>query len=284
LVSSIAEERKKLPSLLDNISIATPCRADWKNMTGTEQIRFCNQCTKHVYNISAMSEAEVGELILKSESVPCIKLFRRKDGTIIFDNCPAALRKARNSVKAAAKFVSALLATLLSCAAVFARDAIKPATPGQGVRIDWTLSENGHTESDYIPPPPVVPTGQLAQLGSPSANFFELFRRSIPEVQKLSVNGAFGKALRLTEKGQLTLAEIEYQKALSEAEKTERDPNLTEFIATEYAGLLRKKGDVKGAERLVDKYKVKDSVNVIKVSTPDQQAESMSNLRAVKCE
>lgn len=270
-----------MPSLLDNISIATPCKADWKDMTGTEQIRFSNQCTKHVYNISAMNEAEVGELILRSESVPCLKLFRRKDGTIIFDNCPVVLRKARNRVRAGLKFVSAVLATLVSSAAVFAKDTIKPVLSSPGVRVDWTLSENGHTDPEFVPPPPVVPTGQLAQLGVPSFNFFELYRRSIPEVQKLYVNGAFGKALRFTEKGQLTLAEIEYQKALSEAEQSESDVSLTEFIATEYAGLLRKKGDVKGAEKLMDKYKVKDVVSVIKVSKPDQQAESVSSGQAM---
>lgn len=263
-----------MPSALDNISIATQCRADWNDMNGTEQIRFCGQCSKHVYNISAMSEAEVEELILRSESVPCMKLFRRKDGTIIFDNCPVALRKVRNKMRAGLKFVSAVLATLVSSAAVFAKDAIKPALPSPGVRVDWTLSENGHTEPDFIPPPPVMPTGQLAFLGGPRANFFELYQRSIPAVQKLSVNSAFGKALRLTEKGQLTLAEIEYQKALSEAERTEGDVNLTEFIATEYAGLLRKKGDLIGAERLVEKYKVKDSVSVIRVSKPDLQGEA----------
>jgi hypothetical protein len=75
-----------------------------------------------------------------------------------------------------------------------------------------------------------------------------------------------GKAINLAERGKLILAEIEFQKALSEADVSASDPNLTEFIATEYAKLLRKKGDTTGAEKLIAKYKVPDVKTVTKIS------------------
>ncbi|HEY9732836.1 MAG TPA: hypothetical protein V6C89_13040 [Drouetiella sp.] len=252
-------------SEVHRISIAAPCSVKWDAMTGDEQTRFCNQCDKHVYNISSMSESEVEQLFVTAAAVPCIKLFRRLDGTIIFDNCPVGLRKLRDQIRTTAKFLNATVATIVACVAAsvaaFAKDECKPVA--SGVRIDWTLSENGHTEPTFDKPEPVK---QLAQLGIPDTNVFNLIRRSMPPVYGLSVNNAFGKALKLADSGKMTLAEIEFQKALGEAERSERDPNVTEFIATEYAKLLRKKGDAKGADALIAKYKVAGVASVTKVS------------------
>src|SRR5579862_5731482 len=38
----------RLP-LLERVSVAAPCPADWESMTGDERSRFCGQCQKHVY-------------------------------------------------------------------------------------------------------------------------------------------------------------------------------------------------------------------------------------------
>lgn len=256
-----------MASRLDKISIAAPCGQDWSRMAGTEQKRFCGQCSKHVYDISAMSEAEAQQLFVSADTMPCVKLFRRKDGTIIFDNCPVGLRNVRNKFRAVMRLVSTVLATIIASPATFAKDEAKPVSAvSPGVRVDWTLSENGHTEANIEAFSMPGPNGQLAQLGVPDYNMFNYIRRSMPPVYGLSINPAFGKALKLADSGKLTLAEIEFQKALSEAERKEYDRNLTEFIATEYAGLLRKKGDMKKAELLVAKYKVADAKSVIKVS------------------
>ncbi len=234
-------------------------------MSGTEKIRFCNQCSKSVYDISAMSESEAMKLLAAQKTAPCLRLFRRTDGTIIFDNCPVGLRRVRNQVKRSMKFVSTILATIISSVAAFAKDEVKSASPG--IRFNWTLSENGHTEPVYEKPVYQKPQGQLAQLGTVDRySFFAPYKRELPPVYGLSVNSAFGKAINLAEQGQLTLAEIEFKKAFAEAERSTYDPNLTEFIATEYAKLLRKKGDTVGAERLVAQYKVANVQTVVKVS------------------
>lgn len=256
-----------MSSLLDNISIATPCSAEWDNMSGTDTIRFCGQCSKNVYDISAMSESEAVSFLAGQQMVPCLKFFRRADDTIIFDNCPAGLRRVRSGVKATVKFVSTVLATLMYSVAAFAKDETQPVS--HGIRFDWTLSENGHTLPKFVEPPgKESTTGQLAQLGTPSANsiFSIFYKRELPPVYGLPVNDSFGKAIRLSNQGKLTLAEIEFQKALAEADLHSPDPNLTEFIATEYAKLLRKKGDRVGAKKLVARYKVAGTVAVVEVS------------------
>jgi hypothetical protein len=41
--------------MLDRVSIAAPCSADWDQMAGTDQVRHCPLCNKNVYNLSAMT-------------------------------------------------------------------------------------------------------------------------------------------------------------------------------------------------------------------------------------
>jgi hypothetical protein len=88
---------------LDNLKVAAPCTADWRGMYGNERVRFCGQCNLNVYNLSAMTREEAEELILRREGRLCVRFYRRKDGTVITNNCPVGLRalKAKyNSTKA----------------------------------------------------------------------------------------------------------------------------------------------------------------------------------------
>jgi len=88
---------------LDKISVAAPCTAQWRFMFGNERVRFCGQCSQNVYNLSAMTREQAEDLILRHEGRLCVRFYRRKDGTIITNNCPVGLRalKAKyNSTKA----------------------------------------------------------------------------------------------------------------------------------------------------------------------------------------
>ena len=85
-------------SLLDSIQIATPCSASWSAMKGDDRVRFCAQCSLHVYNVAAMSQEEAEKLIVETEYRLCSKIYRRYDGTIIASNCPVALRAKRRSL------------------------------------------------------------------------------------------------------------------------------------------------------------------------------------------
>jgi TonB family protein len=89
---------KNTESLLSRIQIAKPCKADWESMKGDERERACQLCHLNVYNISTMSRVEAESFL--RERLPqgrvCVRLYRRPDGTIITDNCPRALRAARD--------------------------------------------------------------------------------------------------------------------------------------------------------------------------------------------
>lgn len=91
------EMKKGKHSFIHDVKIAKPCPANWDNMTGDERVRFCHQCKLNVYNISEMTTDEAEKLIVENEDGRlCLRLYRRKDGTVITQDCPkglAAFRK-----------------------------------------------------------------------------------------------------------------------------------------------------------------------------------------------
>ncbi len=102
---------------LDRMRIASPCNVGWENMTGDDRTRFCDQCSLHVYNISAMTRDEVAVLVKNTEGRICARLYRRADGTVLTRDCPVGLRALRRRV---AKVAGAALTAVLSLCAVAA--------------------------------------------------------------------------------------------------------------------------------------------------------------------
>ncbi len=85
----------RLPVVLENLRIATPCQADWDDMRGDDRVRFCGRCEKNVYNLSAMTR-EAGEaLVREKEGRVCVRLYQRKDGTVLTADCPVGVRRQR---------------------------------------------------------------------------------------------------------------------------------------------------------------------------------------------
>jgi len=80
---------------LDQIRIASPCHADWKAMTGTDQIRFCGQCRKNVYNLSEMTRTEAQRVVEEHEGRLCVRFYTRADGTLLTQDCPVGVRTVR---------------------------------------------------------------------------------------------------------------------------------------------------------------------------------------------
>lgn len=82
-------------NLLDSIMIAAPCSMGWDEMHGDERVRLCGGCNKSVYNTSAMTADEVSTLLSKEGPLPCLRLYRRADGTLITKDCPKGLKRVR---------------------------------------------------------------------------------------------------------------------------------------------------------------------------------------------
>ena len=77
--------------LLSQISVASPCTANWDEMVGDANARFCEHCEKNVYNLSALTTEAAIELIREKEGKLCGRFFRRADGTILTADCPVGL-------------------------------------------------------------------------------------------------------------------------------------------------------------------------------------------------
>jgi hypothetical protein len=99
--------------MLDDLLIATPCRADWNQMTGDDRVRTCATCSKRVFNISALTRVEAETLVASNRGAEwCGRYYQRVDGTIVLADCLV-----RGSGAGARKLaLAAALATGTACA------------------------------------------------------------------------------------------------------------------------------------------------------------------------
>jgi len=99
---------------LDNIRVAAPCSADWDSMVGNERVRLCEQCHLNVYNLSEMSRVEADRLINQAEGRLCVRFYRRRDGSIITQNCPVGLRAIKRRLSRVATAVASFILSLMA--------------------------------------------------------------------------------------------------------------------------------------------------------------------------
>jgi hypothetical protein len=100
---------------LDQLRIASPCPANWEQMSGDERVRFCDLCNLHVYNIARLTRKEAESLIAGTEGRVCARIYRRPDGTVITKDCPVGLRAVRRRL---ARIAGAVFATIVGLCAV----------------------------------------------------------------------------------------------------------------------------------------------------------------------
>jgi hypothetical protein len=94
---------------LNTIRVAAPCTADWEQMEGDDQARFCTTCRKNVYNLSAMTEAGAQALVNRHEGKLCVRFYTRTDGTLLTQDCPVGLRAVRRKLVRKLSYAAALL-------------------------------------------------------------------------------------------------------------------------------------------------------------------------------
>ncbi|MEK7358227.1 MAG: hypothetical protein AAB250_17405 [Bdellovibrionota bacterium] len=84
---------------LDKVRIASPCTMSWNEMKGDDRTRHCGACKLNVYNVAGLTKVEALELLTKSAAGErvCMRLMRRKDGTIITKDCPVGVSLARRA-------------------------------------------------------------------------------------------------------------------------------------------------------------------------------------------
>jgi hypothetical protein len=186
-------------TVLEDLRIATPCNADWDDMTGDERVRFCGKCEKNVYNLSAMARDEAERLVREREGRVCVRFFQRRDGTVLTSDCPVGVqrKRLRQRVWASLSGAAASLSLFLGLAAGRARadltlrDGKRPA--GHHVPLMGGPVANPHPspapvmmgEPAMLPPPP--PKHVL--MGKPSMPHPVVGKIMLPEHERIEMMG-----------------------------------------------------------------------------------------------
>ncbi len=169
---------KRFTSPLRQVKVASPCPADWDRMIGNDRVKFCGQCELHVYNLSAMTTLEAESLIARTEGRLCVRYYRRKDGSIITQDCPVGLRAFKQRVARVKRAVASLALGFLAglgfhgVANRFAGFFLDPAS-GWGIHGATT----GEMVAPQIPPPGLA-MGKMEWREMPHPNATKRRRRS----------------------------------------------------------------------------------------------------------
>jgi hypothetical protein len=95
---------------LTRIPLERPCDTPWESMVGTEKVRRCPSCDRHVYSLSDMTEIEAELRLLNAgEAVPCVRYARNADGEVL--HRPTPRRVYLSSPSARALVVASALGT-----------------------------------------------------------------------------------------------------------------------------------------------------------------------------
>lgn len=141
---------RKFTSPLEDVKVASPCPADWEKMVGDERVRYCGQCSLHVYNLSGMTKREAEGLVANAEGRLCVRYYMRADGSILTRNCPVGLRALKQRVS---RIASATLSAVIGFfAGVGLNFGLNPAPPRHTMGTMVALP----AEPDLAPPPPIV--------------------------------------------------------------------------------------------------------------------------------
>jgi len=256
-------------SIADRIRIAAPCKANWTDMQGDDRKRLCGDCSKDVYNLSVMTKREVEELFLTAAESPCVKYYRRHDGTILFENCPRGLRKLRDAAKQVVRLVSLAFAFCLSfCNASVAEEKTDDESKKpSNINIIWTLSESGPTLRQRMTAPS---QSFVERYGSIDMSYAMKKALGIePETRTPGADwsgfDALNRALQLAEKKQNTEAAQAFDEALVACSKPESDPMYRQFVGAEYAKLLKKMGRKAQALEIIQKTQSKKDPGAKKI-------------------
>jgi hypothetical protein len=139
----------KFTNPLENVKIASPCSADWNEMYGNEQKRFCGDCKLNVYNLSGMSKTEAETLIMNAEGRLCVRFYRRADGSVMTNDCPVGWagvkHRARVFATAAASLMVAIFTGVFFVSLFTSK---KTSGPGPHVTMGAIAISNSNREVD----------------------------------------------------------------------------------------------------------------------------------------
>lgn len=233
-------------NLLERVFIASPCGASWDAMDGTDRVRNCGDCSRQVFNLSDMSGSEAEKFLKANGTSHCLTFYRRKDGTIMTDDCPVGLRKIRNAVRRFRRIAAVFLGTIFSTMAAFAQS-------NQAGQWSHTVRvvETSIPLNKYLWQKPKS-NGVLHQLGVPDVGPSKPMEYIVPSFSELR-SGKYALGKNLVERQGRTFVIVDVKANLSKKNTSEE---LLEPVPTRItipncdvtAKLLEVKGYVNAAD------------------------------------
>lgn len=146
----MTEEQKRIK--LEAIEIPTPCPMLWENLDGDERKRFCDECGKHVHDLSALTRVEAEALLSENEAKLCVSYELTPTGGIKTRDYSETFRCSREAVRGAVGLVAGALVAVCSTLPALAKDALSPH------RTMGKIRANVNSEA----PKPIAPQTQSA--------------------------------------------------------------------------------------------------------------------------
>lgn len=93
---------------LNRIRVENPCKADWNEMAGNDEVRFCSHCAKSVNDLSTITRKKALKLVRRSRGGICVRYIAdpRTSGPVFSDDL---VQIARRAPRVAAGVMSASL-------------------------------------------------------------------------------------------------------------------------------------------------------------------------------
>ena len=131
---------------LDDLRLAAPCPFKWDRMQGNDVVRRCPGCDKDVVNLSAMTRTDAESYLARTEH-GCV-MFRRQDGRVMTQSCPAGTAARERRIRRAAVAVGlAIASTILATTGIVRDRRLVEHDPFRYAR-NWI---------NPVPPPPAPP-------------------------------------------------------------------------------------------------------------------------------
>jgi hypothetical protein len=93
---------RSAPFRLANVRIASPCKQRWADMIGDDRVRVCHGCDRPVFDLSEMTREQAEAVLAARGITPCVRFYRRPDGTVMTADCRTGARRSRRLAVVAA--------------------------------------------------------------------------------------------------------------------------------------------------------------------------------------
>jgi hypothetical protein len=150
---------------LPNLRLGFACKQRWEDMVGDDRVRACGGCDRPVFNLSAMTRDEAERVLATRGLTPCVRFYRRPDGTVMTADCPSGARPERRKLAV----MAGSLAAGTALAAPSAR--AEPAPAEQAVAPPDATADADPDATDGVPAeaptPPTLTISETFTMGIP---------------------------------------------------------------------------------------------------------------------